>query len=615
MITTSSPNLDIVEVSASHNAGDACPSFSLTVKPHLGTTQAVTTHLAWTPPNPLTITVDGLSWECVPLDVPIRISASEVVYQVNYYPRIMHILRRAKLKKPAVWISAPTWEQNVYLKDIDTETYQIFTKDADVYASNGYTVQEILQDLSGLCGFQFLPNFPELHVSQKSLMCDENTPILDFIGSLLPSGFRFVWDMRTDGVTISLLSPPIGTSFAPPTATSLEQITPPVETYDSVSITGAPYKLSTGLSLGGGFGSQAVVSAPAAYEETLPEETGELNGQPTRTTRTRIVQPDPFNTPFAIPSEAETGFVKAVTDRRTLTDTAYENQDAVLYETPRVTGTTRTVSGRGVKLTQGIVTTTGAVLLSEGFQIMTAAEYQAASSKPKILLSASMEWVDSLETTTDSKGYVAPESASKVWPEGTEQQNVQTTTCKGYLVNGRFFKRATSPSAILQEVGAMLQQTNATAIATLSMATRDIERVSRTLRLQAAGAYRFEEVRQTLDPVTDTIKTTSAMLPVNSDPPTSPTRWRTAPLTAVLDKTSAAGNLVFRLAASVPTSNPRDFETWATRLFYDATHPRRVYSLATTFLVPQGFLLGGGMVTGWSASQKGNVFSATLTIE
>ena len=615
MITTSAPNMDIIEVTASHNAGDACPSFSLTVKPHLGTAQAVATHLAWTPPNPLTITVDDLSWECVPLDVPIRISAAEVVYQVNYYPRLMHLLRRAKLKKPAVWVAAPAWEQNLYLKDIDTETYRIFTKEADVYAANGFTVQEIFSDLSTLCGFQFLPNFPELHVSQKSLMCDENTPILDFVGSLLPSGFRFVWDMRVDGVTISLLSPPMGTALTTPDVTSLEQVTPPVETYDSVSITGSPYKLSTGLSLGGGLGSRQTVDAPDPEEDTLPDEVGELDGKPTRTVTTRTVQPDPYHAPFAVLTEQATMTVNGAAHRVTTTETTFDCADCVLYETPRVTKTVKTIGGLATTLHKSTVTAAGVYYLTGELQILSRAEFLAANPTPSVLLSAYPRWKDAMEIVTDEKTYTPPSQASRFWPEGCERSNAQSTTRAGYLINGRFVDATGAPAAVLQSVASLLQQSGTPLVATLSAQTKMVERTARTLRQQGASAYRFEEVRQTLDAASGEIQTQEAMIPVNSDPPTSPTRWRTAPLTAVFDKTSVAGNLVFRLTASIPTSNPSDFAVWATRLFYDATHPRRVYSLSTTFIVPQGFLLGGGMVTAWSASQKGNLFSATLTIE
>ena len=107
------------------------------------------------------------------------------------------------------------------------------------------------------------------------------------------------------------------------------------------------------------------------------------------------------------------------------------------------------------------------MLLSDGYQIMTYDEYQAASPKPTILFSAIPQWMESLEVVTDEKTYIAPETASKLWPEGTEATNAQITTCAGNLVNGRYFKGNVAPSVILQEVGGMLQQ--ATTAAPLSV--------------------------------------------------------------------------------------------------------------------------------------------------
>lgn len=617
MITCSAANLDIIEISASHNAGDACPSFTVTVKPHLGTTQPAAAHLAWTPPALVTFEIDGNSWECVPREAPVRLAANEVVYTVSYYPRLMHLLSRAKLKKPAVWVSAPQWETDIYLKDFDKDDYHIFIKDADVYASNGWTVADIFESLSALIGYKIAANFPAYHVSQKTVVCDENTAILDFIGSLLPSGFRFIWTMTVDGLLITLLAPSTtGAITLPPNCLSLEQQTPPVEAYDSVSITGAPYKLGTGFDLGsGGFGSKSSVDVPATVKETLPEETGELDGKQTRVTRSRRYQPDPYNTPFAVLTETETTYLDAKKDRIVVTTTAYDNQHAVLYETPRVIRTTRTISGYGATLLQGAVSAEGGVLMSDGYQLMTYDEYQAASPKPVILLSAIPRWMESLEVVTDEKTYITPETASKLWPEGTEKLNTQSTTCAGNLVNGRYFKGNVAPSVILQEVGGMLQQATTAAPLSVTTTTKTVDRVTRSLRVSGAGAYRFEETRHTLDPLTGALQTTTATLPVNSDPPSSPTRWRTAPLTATLGKTSATANIVFRAVGSVPTSNPADFKVWATRLFVDMTQPRKSYTVSVPSLIPTGALCMGRMVTGWSCSQRGNVFSASLTLE
>ena len=617
MITCSVANLDIIEISASHNAGDACPSFTVTVKPHLGTTQPAAAHLAWTPPALVTFEIDGNSWDCVPRDAPVRLAANEVVYTVSYYPRLMHLLSRAKLKKPAIWVSAPQWETDLYLKDFDKDDYHIFIKDADVYASNGWTIADIFESLSALIGYKIAAKFPSYHVSQKTVICDENTAILDFIGSLLPSGFRFIWTMTFDGMAITLLAPPATGNFAvPPDCVSLEQQTPPAEAYDSISITGAPYKLGTGFDLGsGGSGSKASVDVPATVEETLPEETSELDGKQTRVTRSRRYQPDPYNTPFAVLTETETTYLDAKKDRIVVTTTAYDNQHAVLYETPRVIRTTRTVSGYGAVLLQGAVSAEGSMLLSDGYQIMTYAEYQAASPKPTILFSAIPRWMESLEVVVDEKTYIAPETASKLWPEGTEATNAQITTCAGNLVNARFFKSNAAPSALLQEVGGMLQQTATSAPLSVTTTTKTVDRVARKLCVSGAGAYRFEETRQTLDPTSGLLQTTSAILPVNSDPPASPTRWRTAPLTTTLDKTSATANLVFREVGSVPTSNPADFKVWATRLFVDMTQPRKSYTVSVPSLIPTGALCMGRMVTGWSCSQRGNVFNASLTLE
>ena len=110
----------------------------------------------------------------------------------------------------------------------------------------------------------------------------------------------------------------------------------------------------------------------------------------------------------------------------------------------------------------------------------------------------------------------------------------------------------------------------------------------------------------------------SATLPINGELPSAPTRYRAANLEARLNTGSsfaAAPAVVLRAGGQIPTANPTDFAAWAHLMFLELTSPRKTATISgLSAIMPVGYAYAGGTVTGWSASQRGNVYQVTLTI-
>jgi len=139
----------IIDVSASHAVGEIAPTFTVTFRPPRGMLDPFATHFAWTPPAVVKFTIAGTTWECVPGDAP-RSVGNGVEYSIQYIPKPLYTLRHGSYKTSIAWLSCPQWQYEQFLTSYDEEEWTIFHKPSDVYASDGWTVSEVLVKIGEL---------------------------------------------------------------------------------------------------------------------------------------------------------------------------------------------------------------------------------------------------------------------------------------------------------------------------------------------------------------------------------------------------------------------------------------------------------------------------------
>jgi hypothetical protein len=624
--------LGAYSVTASHNPGEIAPTFTVSCLPPSGNQLAFSEHFAWQPPEAVTFTIGSVSWDCVPGDAPRTVSGGAgVEYSVTYIPDILYTLRYAQYKKSVAWISCPKWQFDLYLNAYDEEEYEVFHKEADVYASNGFTVKDILEKLGELMDIEITVNMPPLHVDRATVMLSKDEMVLSFIQSLLPSGFQYSWDWQPEHLTIGLAERATIAITLPPKAYAVSIDDPAVVQYDRVVLTGAPYKIQSGLTLGET--PYDVKKRNPRFlkisEETFPPETDTLNGQEIQRTITRRTQLGPDGTPFAVLEENQVvvgaiygynGFYNSTGVIQRITTTyEYENDDPLIYLKPRLTKTTTVSSGyvtcldgTEIGASNGILyhyTTNGEVLSREDFL--------AKTDRGSVLASSYGGWVDDYETVEETIDYItAPDEPTPEWPEGYERLHKNTVTHHAFFAGNRYYSCMERGRDCLDQIARYYSDKEEEPLIVMVITEKQtFESNIRETKLTTPGAFSFQDTQVAYSPEENRFQVRQQQTSVNSTPPACPSEYLVEPLKVTIGKPESGVNLVYAASAQIPTSNPLDFEVWGAKLYYDLTHRQRALTVSVPdYIFPQGYRIGGGTVVGWAAQQQGAVASAQLTI-
>jgi len=641
--------IKIISIRASHQEGEFYPTFMVDIKPYRGTELSSSTHFAWTPPEEMIFTIGNASWTCRPGDTPRRISGNEVVYQVKYIPTPFYTLRYGSYGKNVVWLSCPTWMYDQYTASYNEDEYKIFHKESDVYPSNGFTVNEILEDLGELIEVSITAALSKIHVTQPTIMLRSDTPFVSFINSLLPNGFPYVWDSQSDALTVAMAEPSTEDLSIPPGAYNLDYTSDAVVQYDSVEILGGQYKLGHGMTLGDnpGFRSATSTRASQIVIDALPAETKILNGKEQTTQVTRKTQTDLDGNPFAVLQEIQEisgpindksgDFVQDGLIKKAVIDYEYENVDPMVYSEPRLIKTTTTSSGYITKFFSGPArreSSSGILYyLTKALDVITYAEFIAMeiADRPDILMSAYVGWRDDDEIIEEDKAYVKPAAVTQDWPEGYEKSDSKNVRRFAFYLASAWYDGASEGKATLEKIAHVLRNEDSPTEASIVSITSTIvppemrqpEIIDKKVKLNSPGSYSFEETRTTYSQDSDKLMNDSNTTAINSTPPSAPTKYRTEPLRAFLRTVpddplfgqNDRDRVFFGTTGTIPTCNPQDFERWAGMLFWQMTHTKKMLTCSVrNYILPQGYRVGAGTVIAWEASQQGAESSAEMVI-
>jgi hypothetical protein len=621
-------------IQASHQEKEICPTFSVRCRPDRGNEEEASTHFAYTPPAEVTFVIGNARWTCVPGDSPRRLSGGEgVTYQIDYIPKPMYLLRYGRYGKNVVWISCPQWQYDQYMQGIDTDEYQVFHKVCDVYTSDGFTVNEVIEKLENLIELDITSKLPPLHLPQPSIMLSKEQIFSNFINTLLPSGFTYVWDLQFGKFVLALAEPSTEDFILPPGVTHIDYDSPAVVNYNSVTITGAPYKINSGITLdtsafGAKLGSVSSSRFLQTIEETLPKETQEVDGQSQTTQTVRSIRTDPDGNPFAVLSETTevTGPIFNALGvqtsigllKRTITTNTYENGDAIVFQVPRLVESEIKSSGYITKLSPTEVGAANGTVyyLTDELNILSRTEYLALSpSFPTILCSAYTWWVDDYETIVETKTYVQPSSmeVTKDWPEGYEKGDTRQITRQVYSVGGVYYDCLEDTKTVLQKIAQQLQNESSPSIGSTTASSRTVEMNTRKFKIESPGSYSFEDTLSTFNQVAGRMENETQTTRINSTPPSNPTQYRTEPLKATVGEKGE--KLVYGTSGQIPTANPVDFQAWGGQLYYILTQVQKAMTITVrNYVIPQGYRIGNGTVTGWTISLRGGESQVQMTI-
>jgi hypothetical protein len=626
-------------IHAAHNPGEIAPTFTVEFRPHAARASAFTTHRAWTPPRDVTFTIGDASWTCQPGDAPKRIG-NGVAYSVTYIPTPLYVLQHGSYDKRLVWLSCPDWQYALYMESVDEDETVVHHTPSDVYTSTGWTANAIFEKIGSYVGFTIDAQFPTLHVAQPSLVLEREQTFLPFLQGLLPSGFDYTWDWQRDGVVVGLAEPHSGEFTIPPGAHAIDLDTPAKHDYTKVVLTGAPYKLNSGLTLSTSAHTRSLQINPGGHaletvEETLPEEVQSFPDGNQTVTPSRTMSYGPDGQVFAVREESQTIHGPIYTSqgvyshtglvRRVETEHTFEHDDALTYQEPRLTETVAATSGYVTVITP---TETGVsnghvYHLLDDLRVVTRAEFLTLDPPPTVLASGVTSWVDNYEIVTDTKAFVQETEASLSWPEGIERTSERTVRRLTYFVKDRFYDCTDSPETILQQIAQRLQTDDTPTVGTVLAAVRTVDLASRKVVVQTKNAYEFEETVSRIDSSAGRVQNSRNVTPINGTPPSQPAAYRSEPLKAVLDRTDGGAvsriggtTIEYCVAAQIPTANPTDFEAWGAKRFKDIMSPPELLTFSThAYLLPQGYRIAGGTVIGWSASQQGAVFAASMKVK
>jgi hypothetical protein len=632
--------LDIVGVSGSHQAGDLYPTFTVKIRPNRPDLHDLTGEgglFFGEAYDELVITLNHeLSYTCVPRETPRQIQGAEVTYQITYIPKAAHVLRFAKYNKHLLFVSAPQWQYQQLIADLDLSRYTVYFKESDVYTATGFTITDIFQIVSDLIepdtGITIACQLPTFHVPNPTIEYTPDQILIEFLQGLLPSGFTYVWDWKHSDLLLSLAEPATQTLTIPKYALGVDYNPRRADvTYDTVVITGGNYQRHHGVTLGNaGYASSTAGNYANTFrEETVIEEQislpimGKVYEQQTAVTKTIKLTPE--NTPFGIVKEVSTTTAGSALVKETITENSYENDDANIYELPRFRQSTTSLSMNVTCYLQGCIqgvanawylTSSGSILSFETYQAL------APADRPTILLTAYRALTSPYETRIETKTYVTIDQVDKDWYEGMETQN--TVEVSRYMTNieGVWYDCLDEPQAAVSELASHLAQLSTMPVSLQPMTQWiPVEVTSRKVKLQTKREYLWEESKASFDKIIGALAVQPTRTTrIGSQPPSSPTKYRVEPLRAIAGKepTETSADVVYSTTGMIPTNNPHDFEVWASQLYYMMTRELQSMQVRVDpvygYLAPVGYRLARGTCVGWNVQHQGNVEAIEMAV-
>lgn len=581
-------------------------------------------------PENLLIRYGEQTWEFEPTDTQIEVDPESVgvEYEIQYYPKLLKKLNTEGYEKHLVYLSCSRYEYKAIIAQYDDAEYVVLHKETDVYCSNGWTVNDIIKDVSLRSGIPILSTLPTLHVPNPSVIFKKGDVWLQFIQALLPQdGLTYLWQGYGESLTITMLTPheePL-TTF-PPGVDKLTLIRREVTPYTLVEITGGDYKPGYQYTLGiQGKAGRSLPTITTRTETLEPQEqTIQQSGrqQITETVRTSRYWGDLF---FAIDAEeitVQSGQVDraGVTQQQRVSKTVktwdYENNDPHTYRTPRQTQLVTKISGFVTLISLGLnpsVTTEGPVsYLTEDNQILSYAEYHAIapSRRPNIQLTAYEQYIETIETQTEQFSYIHYPDMTAMLTEGMQTQNTVNVRRLCVGVNGMYYDARVHPRELLMQVQANMTSMNQATATTAIMNTLTTELITRNIKTIHEDAYQFEETRATFDFQSNKMRNRMEQTTIDAGRvPSAPSQYRVERLkaTAIRAATKTEGNAtlpIITFQANIPTNNPQDFELWAGLLYYQVTHPQREYSMTSQSRVfLPGTRLSGCTITSYAITE------------
>lgn len=622
MITVDLPGAYIA--SAAQTPGELAPVFTVKVLPD----RASVFDPAWlryTPPA-ATITIGDIAYPCLPMEFSVDISPeSGVDIEIQYLPADVVKLDQQGRRRHLVFLSCPVHEYEAVQDDYPDTEFEVLHRDADARCTNGWTVNDIIAEISKRAGVPLRSKLPTLHVAQKTTVLSRGQPYWQFLTSLLPQGARYVWQPLNGVLTVLLVPVPSATrpvTFPPGSSHARVQASA-IPAYTYLEITGGDAAPGYDIELKdrgtGILGSASHAAVGVRKTRTFPLETREVNGVTETTLRTQTYLNGLDEEVYAVTAQTLTTTTPAgvTTTQETC---AFDGRNPLEYDAPRLT--TRTVSKVGLRtmVSAGFPATGEWFGLTTTGQLLDRGTYFniPIADRPTIAVSA-YQLSGVIQEDREVLEYVADADATKDWRAGLQTRQTQTVAMPTIRTAKGRYRVTRPPQDVLQYILADAVAANPAApvyTATFDATLRDVDIVDRKVLAVSAQTYEYEQITRTLNEASNTFTTQRTVTPVDSGAiPFAPLVPRVRQLRAVLADDSGTGTgigtsgdddtVIVAPPMSIPTNNRQDFETWAGLLYQYATTAARTYhlTLESTFYAP-GMLVGGMFFTGFTVSRN-----------